>query len=148
MNRKYALAASIAAVAALIDQISKFLIAHNLQPNQSIPAINDIFHLTYLTNTGSAFGLFRNLNLLFIFISIGVLVLIIHYLRSTESEDKIEHVFFGLLLGGITGNFIDRVALGHVVDFIDFRVWPVFNLADSFITLSVIGLVFYSWKKK
>ena len=77
-----------------------------------------------------------------------MLIILAYFLKSIKEGNKAEKVFFGLLIGGIIGNLIDRIMLGYVVDFIDFRIWPVFNLADSFVTISVIGLIFYLWKKK
>ena len=148
MNKKYLSVISIAVIALLLDQLTKFAVRQNVGINNSIPAVKNIFHITYITNTGSAFGLFKDLNLLFVFVSIAIMIFIVYYLKNAKSENKIEHVFFGLLFGGIIGNLIDRLIYGHVIDFIDFRIWPVFNLADSFITISVIGLVSYSWKKK
>ena len=148
MNKKYQFAFSIAIIAAVLDQLIKFVVKNNVGINDSIPIVKNYLHITYITNTGSAFGLFRDSNLLFIFVSIAIMIFIVYYLKNAKSENKIEHVFFGLLFGGIIGNLIDRLIYGHVIDFIDFRIWPVFNLADSFITISVIGLVSYSWKKK
>ena len=148
MNKKYQFAVSISLIAAVLDQLIKFVVKNNVEINDSIPIVKNALHITYITNTGSAFGLFKDLNLLFIFISIAIMIFIVYYLKNAKSENKIESAFFGLLFGGIIGNLIDRLIYGHVIDFIDFRIWPVFNLADSFITISVIGLVSYSWKKK
>ena len=148
MDKKYLSVISIAVIALILDQFTKFAVRQNVGINNSVPAVKNIFHITYITNTGSAFGLFKDLNLLFIFISIAIMIFIVYYLKNAKSENKIESAFFGLLFGGIIGNLIDRLIYGHVIDFIDFRIWPVFNLADSFITISVIGLVSYSWKKK
>ena len=148
MNKKYQFAVSIALIASVLDQLIKFVVKHNVGINDSIPIVKDILHITYITNTGSAFGLFKDLNLLFIFVSIAVIIFLAYFLKNIKEESKLEYVFFGLLLGGIIGNLMDRLMLGHVIDFIDFRIWPVFNLADSFVTISVIGLIFYLWKKK
>ena len=148
MNKKYQFAVSIALIASVLDQLIKFVVKHNVGINDSIPIVKDILHITYITNTGSAFGLFKDLNLLFIFVSIAVIIFLAYFLKNIKEESKLEYIFFGLLLGGIIGNLMDRLMLGHVIDFIDFRIWPVFNLADSFVTISVIGLIFYLWKKK
>jgi|SRR3989338_5232582 len=148
MNKKYQFAVSIALIASVLDQLIKFVVKHNVGIDDSIPIVKDILHITYITNTGSAFGLFKDLNLLFIFVSIAVIIFLAYFLKNIKEESKLEYIFFGLLLGGIIGNLMDRLMLGHVIDFIDFRIWPVFNLADSFVTISVIGLIFYLWKKK
>lgn len=147
MNKKYLSVISIALIAAILDQLTKFAVMQNAGINDSIPVIENIFHITYVTNTGSAFGLFKDLNLLFILISIAVMTILVYFLKKVKEESKIEQVLSGLLLGGIIGNLADRIMLGHVIDFIDFRIWPVFNIADSLITISVIGLIAIHWKK-
>lgn len=148
MKKKYQFAISIALIGALLDQLTKFVVKNDLGINDSVPIVKNALHITYTTNTGSAFGLFKDLNLLFILISTAIMIFMTHYLKNAKSKNNIVYVFFGMLFGGIIGNLIDRLMLGYVIDFIDFRIWPVFNLADSLITISVIGLVFYSRKKK
>mgnify|MGYP001589482997 CR=1 FL=1 len=147
MDRKYAYVISIAFIASILDQLTKFAVKQNAGINGSIPIIGKIFHITYITNTGSAFGLFKGLNLLFILISIAVMIILIFFFKRVKKESKAEQALFGLLLGGIIGNLADRLMLGYVIDFIDFRIWPVFNLADSLITIGVIGLIAVHWKK-
>ena len=131
----------------IFDQLTKFLIKQNFQLNQSIPIIKNILHLTYVTNTGSAFGLFKGFNLIFIFFSIIVIIAIFYYLRRIVNNEKLLQFSVGLLLGGTLGNLIDRLIYSFVVDFIDFRIWPVFNVADSAVTISVILLVILLWEK-
>ena len=138
---------SVAALVIFLDQLTKFLIKNNFQLNESIPIIKNIFHLTYVTNTGSAFGLFKGFNLFFVLFSIIVIFVIFYYLRQIKEKDKMVIYSIGLLLGGTIGNLIDRIAYDAVIDFIDFRVWPVFNIADSAVTISVILLIILLWKK-
>lgn len=147
MNKKNIFVFSIALLIVLLDQAAKFLIKHNFQLNQSTPIIKNILHLTYLTNTGSAFGLFKGLNLIFILFSIAVAIAVLHHLRKIKPAERLLQFSVGLLLGGTIGNLIDRIAYGSVIDFIDFRVWPVFNIADSAITISIILLIILLWKK-
>jgi len=113
-----------------------------MQKGQSIALIPHVLHLTYIQNTGSAFGLFQNTTSLLIWFSVFVLGLIFYL------YDKIPFVPRILLTGGIVGNLIDRIFLKFVVDFIDFRVWPAFNIADSCLTIGVIILIIYLLKKK
>jgi signal peptidase II len=136
----------------LIDQLSKSFFSHSLTLNQSIPLIKNLFHLTLVYNTGIAFGVLKGSYNLILVITIIGLALIIYSLKKDFLGDKhclakneltIRKIAVGFILGGAIGNMIDRVLLGHVIDFLDFRIWPVFNLADSFIT---IGAVILFWK--
>ena len=148
MSKKNIFIFSTALIIVLLDQLTKFLIRINFQLNESIPIIKNVLHLTYVTNTGSAFGLFKNLNLFFVFFSILVIIMIFYYLREKIPEkEKFLQLAIGLLLGGTIGNLIDRIKIGAVTDFLDFRIWPVFNIADSAVTVSVILLIILLWKK-
>ncbi len=148
MSKKNIFVFSIALLIVLLDQLTKFLIKQNFQLNESIPIINKIFHLTYITNTGSAFGLFKGLNSIFMIFSIVVIIGVFYYLRKKiKNNEKLLQISVGLLLGGTIGNLIDRLLYGAVIDFLDFRIWPVFNIADSAVTISVILLVILLWKK-
>ena len=148
MGKKYTLIFSTALFIFLLDQSTKFLIRKNFQLNGSMAIIKGIFHLTYVTNTGSAFGLFKNLNWLFMLFSIAVIIAIFYYSRKNFGEkERFLQFAVGLLLGGTIGNMIDRILYGAVTDFLDFRVWPVFNVADSAVTISVIILIILLWKK-
>ena len=147
MNKKNILIFSTALIIVLTDQLTKFFIRKNFKLNESIPIIKNIFHLTYITNTGSAFGLFKNFNLFFIIFSIIVIIVILYFIKKVKENEKFIQFAVGLLLGGTIGNLIDRIAYGSVIDFIDFRIWPVFNVADSAVTISVILLIILLWKK-
>ena len=141
MNKKNVVVLSTALLLVLLDQLTKFFIKQNLQLNQSIPIIKNILHLTYITNTGSAFGLFKGFNIIFIFFSIIVIFLIFYFLKEIKNEETMLQFSVGLLLSGTIGNLIDRIFHGAVTDFIDLRIWPVFNIADSAITISIIILI-------
>jgi len=147
MDKKYAYAFSIAFIALILDQLAKFLIRKNFRLNESFPLIKDFLHLTYVTNTGSAFSLFQGFNLFFIVFSVIAIIAILYSIQKIKENEKWIQLSVGLLLGGTVGNLADRLALGSVVDFIDFRIWPVFNIADSAITVSVILLIILLWKK-
>ncbi|MBI4452160.1 signal peptidase II [Candidatus Woesearchaeota archaeon] len=147
MSKKHYFVFLTALFVVFLDQSAKFLVRKNLQLNQSIPIIKNIFHLTYVTNTGSAFSLLQGFNLFFVLFSFAVIAAIFYYLKKIKENGKWIQFAVGLLLGGTIGNLIDRLSLGFVVDFIDFRIWPVFNIADSAVTISVILLIILLWKK-
>ena len=147
MKNKYIIVFSTALIIILIDQLTKFLIKTNFQLNQSLPLIKDIFHLTYRHNYGAGFGILQQQTLILIFISIIVIGIIFYYFDRIKEKEILLQVLVGFILGGTIGNLIDRVAYGFVIDFLDFQIWPVFNIADSFATIGVIGLVVYLWKK-
>ena len=125
----------------ILDQLTKFWVRTTFSLGESRPLLPRIFHLTFVTNTGSAFGLFPRARSLFIILSILTLIVLLTLAwRKRKKLPLLVQLFFGLLLGGVAGNLIDRLRLGYVVDFLDFRIWPVFNIADSSITLAVIFL--------
>ena len=146
MNKK-TLVLSVFASVLFLDQLTKFLVLKNFSLNESVPIIKNIFHLTFITNTGSAFGLFKGINLVFIGITGLVIGIIIRQLRALKEKEKKMIFALAMLLGGASGNLIDRLIHGRVIDFLDFRIWPVFNIADSAITVSVIFLIVLLWKK-
>ena len=78
--------------------------------------------------------------------SLLILVVLVYKWKKIPKSVNVS-VPLGLILGGLIGNLIDRAFIGYVTDFIDFRIWPVFNVADSCITIGVIWLVIYLWKK-
>jgi signal peptidase II len=122
-----------------LDQLTKVLVTKNLLYNQSIPVIKGIFYITLIHNRGAAFGILKNQVPLFIFTSIFAIILIYLNLRD-KSQGKFYIVSLALILAGALGNLIDRIFLGYVIDFLDFRIWPVFNVADSSISIGVILL--------
>ena len=146
MKNKYITIFSTALIIILIDQITKFLIKTSFQLKQSLPIIKDIFHLTYIHNFGAGFGILQQQQWILIFISLTVVGVIFYYFDRIKEKDKLLQNLVGFILGGTIGNLIDRVAYGFVIDFLDFQMWPIFNAADSFVTIGVIGLIIYLWK--
>lgn len=132
----------------LFDQALKFASLRFLVEGDSIPVIKNIFHITLVLNTGAAFGLLKNQTILFIALSIIAISLIVFYLPRLNKEKILSRVALALVLGGAASNLIDRLRFGYVIDYLDFRVWPVFNVADSAITLGAILLLFECFKKK
>ena len=130
----------------LVDRITKNFFSDLLSLGESLPLIRNVLHMTLVHNTGIAFGLFKDQGSVFIvipLIAVGLLIFNIYYYRQTdENLTRSYIVAFSLILGGAIGNLIDRIVYGYVIDFIDVRVWPVFNVADSAITIGavIIGL--------
>ena len=131
----------------LLDQLSKAFISRVLELNQTIPLIKGICALTLIHNRGAAFGIFRNQFYLFIITSIAAIVLIYFGLRDNR-HNRYYVISLSLILAGAIGNLIDRLRLGYVVDFLNFYVWPVFNVADSSITIGAILLAWAIYKRK
>ncbi|MCT4594912.1 MAG: signal peptidase II [Anaeromicrobium sp.] len=127
----------------LIDQFTKYLTQANMSVNETIPIINNIFHLTYVQNPGAAFGILRNQKWFFVVVTIVVLGGVFIYSVKHKNMHKIMNVSLSLIVAGAIGNFIDRVRLDYVIDFFDFRIWPVFNIADISIVVGAILLSYY-----
>lgn len=125
-----------ALLALLADQSTKALVQLTMRLGQSIPAHGPL-RITYVTNPGAAFGLFPGATGVLVLASLVGVVLVLYIYRSQGGKGRLLRLALGLQLGGAWGNLLDRLRLGYVVDFIDLRVWPVFNLADTFI---VVGL--------
>ncbi len=124
----------------MADQATKGLVTRTMSPGQSIPD-EGIVRATYVVNSGSAFGLFPDQTLLLTFASLVGIGVLLYFYRTHPVESLMLRLSLGLMLGGAMGNLIDRVRLGHVVDFIDVGAWPVFNIADSSIVVGLIGLM-------
>src|SRR3990167_470656 len=125
----------------LFDQLAKQYISKNLSLGRSIPVIKNVFHLTLVHNTGVAFGLFKNRQVLFIIItSIVILYIALALFLNRKQNSLSSRIAFGLILGGACGNLLDRLRLGFIVDFFVFPIWPVFNIADSAITIGIFIL--------
>jgi len=114
----------------------------------SMPVIKSIFHITYVENTGIAFGLFPQGQILFITISLIIILVIVFFERKKALKSPWERFCLGLVLGGALGNLVDRLRFGFVIDFLDFRIWPVFNLADSGVCIGGILMAFFLLKKR
>jgi len=128
----------------MADQATKHLVTSTFVPGESLPLIPSVLHLTYIQNTGAAFGLFKGQQVLFIGLSILVITWVVRELLRHPAPPVLPMWGCALILGGAAGNLIDRSRLGYVIDFIDVRVWPVFNLGDSAITIGVVLLLWHS----
>jgi signal peptidase II len=126
----------------LLDQVTKFLAKANL--HDPVVVIQNFLNFSFITNTGSAFGILRGFNTALIFVSFIVIGLLLFYWEKIETREK---PFVALVIGGIIGNLIDRISYGAVIDFIDFIYWPAFNVADSAITIGIVVLIYFSIKE-
>ena len=149
MKNKNILFFGLAVLIIIFDQLTKFIIKSRLSFSESIPVIKNIFHLTLIKNFGVGFGLFNAPAARWVLIILTIIIIgIILYYYKKIPEQYLPVISTSLILGGAVGNLIDRFLLGFVVDFLDFRVWPAFNVADSAITIGVIGLIIYFWQSK
>lgn len=128
----------------VIDQLSKLWALNYLKDVGSIPIIENIFHLTYVENRGAAFGMFQNNQFIFVVVALISSIYGLYYLSKNKVHitGKIGII---LLVSGAIGNLIDRLRLGFVVDYFDFRfIWDyVFNVADIFVVIGTIILCIY-----
>ncbi len=134
---------SIIMAVLLIDQGSKAAVQMLMYLGESIPVLPPVFYLTYIMNPGAAFGILPNQKALFITTGILLITGVLVGYRKLPPEKKLLRFSLGLVLGGALGNLLDRLRFGRVVDFLDFRVWPVFNLADTAI---FIGVCLLAWE--
>ena len=149
-----------------LDRVTKYLVLNSIDPDRPIIVVPDFFHLVNITNTGAAFGSFRNNNTFFIAISfvaaLLALILLLARHRPVNAQEPRStwltpnawrDVSLGLLLAGVLGNLTDRLLYGHVIDFLLFDLhvpfahpWPAFNVADSCICLAVIFFIIHSFR--
>lgn len=143
------LALVIGIVVTVLDQITKYVIRDSFALGETRPVIDGFMNLTYLRNTGAAWGMLGGQNGPLIILSFVMLALLVIFRRSFIVDCTIHRVAMGLMLGGILGNLIDRLRLGWVTDFLDFYVngyhWPSFNVADAAICTGVGLYVISSW---
>lgn len=136
----------IALLVAAVDQLVKFFVVLWLKPIGSIPILGRFLHFSYVENRGAAFGLLSEMESVLHFpfftaVTIAAGMMIYAYQKFLPPEALGERAALGLIWGGALGNFFDRVRFGFVVDFIDLGWWPVFNVADSCITVGLSILV-------
>lgn len=124
------------------DQITKAFIVEWLKPQGSVSIIGDILRLTFVTNTGVAFGMLTGIPYVLTIPIVILIGVIIYFLFKTLGQSFLLTLALSLELGGALGNLIDRIRLGYVVDFVKFPYWPAFNVADSCVVIGAIGLAF------
>jgi len=131
----------------LLDQFTKFLAERFLQLNTPVALIKNFLNLSLVHNRGAAFGIFKDQLFMFVIIAICAIAFISFHLKN-KNRSLLSSISLSLILAGSAGNLIDRMRFGFVIDFIDLRVWPVFNLADSAITIAAFLLCWELFFKK
>lgn len=135
----------------MIDFFSKQMVSNAMKIGESIPIIRNFFYLTYTHNTGAAWSILEDERIPLLILTVIVLVIVHKYLGS-EKLNRIEQISYGMLIGGILGNFLDRLIYGYVIDFWDFYFWgynyPIFNMADCFIVVGIILIIIVYIRKE
>jgi signal peptidase II len=143
MNFLIAIAAAIG-----LDQFTKHLVVAAFVPGESRVIIPHLLYWTYVQNHAGAFGLFGTQPWLLVGMALVVLGVFWYAFREYAANSAIVRFAFGAIVGGAIGNIVDRFHYGFVVDFIDLRWWPVFNVADSCITLGVLLLIVTTFRRE
>lgn len=147
MKRMYIIAVLIL----VLDQVSKYAVRAAMHLNQSLTLIPKVLHLTYVRNTGAAFGILAGKRIFFIIASIIVVGALLIYSREVKHSVRLKWAF-GLMLGGAVGNLLDRIIFHWVTDFIDVQFFPpIFNIADSALVIGVCLFALDSileWKRE
>ena len=132
----------IVVIVLLLDQVSKYYIVSGMELYETIPVIQDFFHITYIFNTGASFGLLQDQTLFFTILSGCVILAICWAVFFWKATDRYSRVLLGFVTGGALGNLADRLQHGAVVDFFDFRgIWPyIFNIADMAVVCGGLAL--------
>jgi len=144
----YALLVPVAGLIVLFDQWTKTVVENNLGFNESwmpLTWLKPFLRVVHWKNTGAAFGIGQNLNWFFIFLSVVIILAILYYFPFIPASDMFFRTALSMQLGGAVGNLVDRIAQGYVTDFISVGRFPVFNVADSSITLGVGVLLIGMW---
>ena len=140
----------VALVCVIVDQVIKNVLCISMNMGESVSIIDNFFSITLIGNTGAAFSLFSSGTIFLIIVSIVVLNVIYFWLIKDKNLNLFEEITYGLLMGGITGNLIDRVWHMQVIDYLDFNLFgysfPIFNLADMLIVISLLMIVIYTLK--
>lgn len=133
----------IAVCCVIIDQIIKYALSFNFSFGESIDIISDFFAITLLKNTGAAFSILSSNTIFLILVSVLALILIYMFFIKNKDLNKFDIWLYGMLIGGIFGNLIDRIVHGYVIDYLDFSLFnfPVFNFADILIVISIILII-------
>jgi signal peptidase II len=144
----YAVLFLIAGVVVLLDQLTKEWVRLNLQLGEIFRPelwLTQYIRIVHWKNTGAAFGMFQNMNPVFMVLSVLVIAVILYYYPQIPRQDWLVRLSMGLLLGGAIGNLIDRFRHGYVTDFISVGKFPVLNIADASISVGVALLFVGMW---
>ena len=133
----------IAIIWLLFDQVSKYYVMNHFVLGESLPVIQNVFHFTYIINHGAAFGMLTNQRWFFLAVALVLIIVYGIYRKQVNNGPLILRVGSALLISGAICNGIDRYILHGVVDFFDFRIWPIFNIADIGICIGVVCIIYY-----
>ena len=129
-----------------MDQLSKKMVITHLKLNQPVVIIKDFFNLTYVRNYGAGFSILQHATAFLLALTIIACIVLFYLLVTTDKKDLLSKVCYLMIISGAIGNFIDRVRFSYVIDFLDFKIfgydYPVFNIADCFITVGCFLLIF------
>lgn len=137
------------------DQLTKLLVIRNIRfgtyiDPAPIPVFDGFFYLVHIGNTGSAWGMFQGFGFVLAIFALFTVISIFFFRRMLSLHLISMQLVFGILIGGILGNLIDRLTVGHVIDFIDIHLpfyrWPAFNIADSAICIGVFSYIIITFK--
>lgn len=127
----------------IADQAVKHLVRTTMVEGQSIPVIENIFHITYIENPGAAFGILANQRMLFLILTALIVGVMVYLYFSLRNKKSLTAISLGIVVSGAIGNFIDRFMQGTVTDFLDFRIWPIFNIADICICVGLALICYF-----
>ena len=133
----------LALLVVLVDQATKYFVVQHFAVGESVPVLENIFHWTFILNRGAAFGMLEGSRWLFVVIALAVIGGVLYLRKEIEQSGVLACMGAALFTGGAVGNLIDRTLYGVVIDFFDFRIWPIFNVADIAICTGV-GLIIWS----
>ena len=143
-------AALIALAIVALDQLTKWLVVRSLTPEDTRVVIAGFFSLVNVSNTGAAWGIFKDNNLILTVVSILAVIGLYFFRHTFQPHRAANRIALGLIAGGIVGNLIDRIRVGYVIDFLLFYIqqyrWPAFNIADSAICVGVALFIIVSWR--
>lgn len=128
----------------LLDQIVKFAVRSLMYTGESIPVIENVFHITYVQNRGAAFSLFSGSGFMLLILPAAAICFALWYMESHRNEHWTMIFSLSLIISGGIGNIADRLFLGFVTDMFDFRIWPVFNVADIAVCAGAGFLILYT----
>lgn len=141
----------VAAIVFGLDQISKYFVLKYIPLEGSwdyLPWLARLFRLTFITNTGAAFGMFPQMGMILMVVAVTVIIAIATFSHHLPTDNIWIRICLGLQLGGAMGNLIDRLIHGYVVDFVDISFWPIFNIADVCIVTGVAILAYFLWDEE
>lgn len=133
----------IAIIWLVLDQVSKYYVMNHFAIGESVSVIQNVFHLTYIINRGAAFGMLANQRWFFLVVAFILIIVYAIYHKKVNSGAISLRIGSALLISGAIGNGIDRYVLHGVVDFFDFRIWPIFNVADIGICVGVACIIYH-----